>query len=127
MSHEGLVETKPRQLSVALGAVKGILYRCPALSATMLAMIADIPPANLTAALRGRIYLGMDAEAELWRLAQRAAAVLDALLPLRLSGGDWQTLKSLIENGRDAEEIRNAILGLLEQKQLKRAEIGEES
>jgi hypothetical protein len=102
------------QLTITLGRLKGLLAKNSALSATMLASVAGMPVHQLTAALRGTLYLGCERESELFTLALRAEKVIDALLPLHLAPGDSGTLKQLVQSGRDPEAIRTAILSLLE-------------
>ena len=102
------------QLTITLGRLKGLLARNTALSATVLANVADIPVHQVTGALRGALYLGAEREAELFTLALRTEKVLDAILPLRIAPGDSQTLKLLVQSNRSEDEIRTMVLSLLE-------------
>jgi len=79
-----------------------------------LAAIAGMPTHQVTAALRGALYIGAEKESELFTLALRAEKILDACLPLRVAPGDSQTLKLLVESNREPEAIRASILALLE-------------
>ncbi len=102
------------QLTITLGRLKGLLAKNPALSATVLANVAGMPTHQLTAALRGALYLGCEKESELFSLALRAEKLIDAILPLRIAPGDGATLKLLVQSNREPEAIRGAILSLLE-------------
>jgi hypothetical protein len=102
------------QPTITLGRLKGLLAKNPALSATMLASVAGMPVHQLTAALRGALYLGCEWESELFTLALRAEKVIDAILPLQIAPGDGATLKLLVQNNRSEDEIRTTILSLLE-------------
>lgn len=97
-----------------MASVRGLLERNALLSASMLAVVADIPKERLSAALRGAYYLGSEREAELLTLANQCVRVLEATLPLRIAPGDGATLRLLVRSGRDAEAIRINILNLLE-------------
>ena len=97
-----------------MGRLKGLLQTDARLSAAMLAGVARIPSPNLTAAMRNAIYLGSDEELRLWEPAQRCLRVIDSILPLQIARGDSETLRLLVQSGRDLEAIRASILSLLE-------------
>ena len=92
----------------------GVLDTATDLSSSVLARIAGVPPASLSEALRDCRYLGSEKEAHLLFVAQRCSEILDALRPLAVVKGNWQTLNALYESGKSAEEIRATIIGLFE-------------
>lgn len=104
-------------LTTTMGRVKGLLNRHKLLSASMLSTVVSVPQIRLSAALRGACYLGSEEEARVLTLATRCAALLEAILPLTIASGDGHTLKLLVENGRDVEEIRSIAMLLLEPNQ----------
>lgn len=83
------------------------------LSATMLALVSDIPVANLTAAMRDRIYLGTDKEKHIYDTMRRCLDVLDAIAPLTIPKGEWTILRDLAASPMTAEEIRDLINKIL--------------
>lgn len=101
-------------LSTTMGRVRGLLNRNKLLSASMLAIVLNIPQIRLSAALRGAMYLGAEEESRVWTVANRCVEVLEAILPLTIASGDGHTLKLLVENGRDVEEVRSIAMLLLE-------------
>jgi hypothetical protein len=103
-----------RELTITMASTRGLLERHAILSANMLSVVANISQTRLSAALRGASYLGSEKESELLTLTRRCLQILEALFPLRITPGDGQTLKLLVNSGRDPEAIRGAILNLLE-------------
>lgn len=99
-----LTTTAVRILSVLDGA--------PDLSTTTLAMVCGIPPTTLGDALRDKRYLGAERELRVYLVAKRCAEILDALQPLSIPKGSWQTLKDLHDSGRSPKEIQTAITAL---------------
>ena len=89
------------------------LRSVPELSATTLAMVYGMPPSTLTNAMRDRIQLSSETEAELHTLAIRAAQVLEALRPLAIPKGDWQTLKAICDSQLNEEDIRARVSALV--------------
>ena len=103
-------------LTATMGRVKGLLKN-HALSASMLATVVDVPQIRLSAALRGATYLGAEEEARIFTLCNRCLKVIEAIRPLAIESGDGYTLRLLVNNGRDPEEIRALAMLLLEPNQ----------
>ena len=100
-------------LSATMGRVKGLLKN-RALSASMLAIVCDIPQVRLAAALRGTHYTGSEEEARILSLTMRCLKIIEAVLPFTVEAGDGYTLRQIVNNGRDPEEIRQIVMLLLE-------------
>jgi hypothetical protein len=96
-------------VSTTMARILGVLRTAPDLSATTLAMLYGMPPSTLTNAMRERIQLSSEREAELHTLAQRAADILEALRPLSIPKGDWQTLDALVKSEFTPEEISKRV------------------
>jgi hypothetical protein len=82
-----------------------VLRDNPDMSATTLALLCQMPPSTLTNAMRERGQLTSQKEAELYTVAVRASAILEALRPLSVPKGDWVTLDRLVKSGFTPDEI----------------------
>ncbi len=101
-------------LTTTMLRVVRVLDDAPEMSATTLALVAGVPPTTLSDALRDKRYLGSEKEARVYTVAKRCADILDALRPLSIPKGDWQTLKTLYESASSPHEISEAITALFE-------------
>jgi hypothetical protein len=101
-------------LTTTMLRIVGVLDGAREISPTMIALVAGVPASTFNDALHDKRYMGSEREARLLAVARRCAAIINAIRPLAVPKGDWQTLKNFYESRSSADEIREAITALLE-------------
>ena len=82
----------------------------------MAAQVLGLPIQTFAAWLRGAYNFDGPEEAKIRGKVLRLVEVVDALAPLSIKPESWYTLKSLVDSGMSANEIRETVATLFPQQ-----------